>query len=226
MTTIPDPPLVSPGQLGTRIIQDESRASFDRKNKLLLMEGHRPGLLFIGDSLTGDWPTAEGFATRYGTVVNRGIGGDAAMHVHLRLAADVLQLKPERVHFMIGTNDMAFRFGYDTDEKILGDLEANYLKSFGPLRTSGARVYIGAVPPVRQLLLDDVMFRRKRVLIPACNEILRRLSAAHGFTFVDYQPTLEEERGVLRKDVTTDGCHLNSAGYWLMGNVLRGALDR
>lgn len=226
MTDIPKPALVSPGLLGTRIIQDESRPSFDRRNLLMLMEGQRPGLLFIGDSLTGDWPTAESFGTKYGIVINRGIGGDAAMHVHLRMQADVVQLKPERVHFMIGTNDIAFRFGYDTDEKILTDIQANYLKSFAMLRACGARIYIGAVPPVRPTLLSDIMAARKRVLIPAVNEFLRRQAEAHGFTFVDYQPELEESRGVLRPDVTTDGCHLNSAGYWIMGRVLRAALDR
>ncbi len=226
MPSLPDPPLISPGQLGTRVIQDESRASFDRRNKLLLMEGIRPDAVFIGDSLTNDWPVSECFGDLFRTVVNRGIGGDTASYVHLRLDADALQLKPQRVFFMIGTNDMAARFGYDTDAVILRDLEANYRKSFAMMKDRGARIFIGTVPPTSQSALRDVMFARKKVLIPAANRILSALARDYGFVLIDYFAAVADADGVLIQEYTTDGCHFTAQGYWRLNRAVRAAMER
>jgi lysophospholipase L1-like esterase len=223
-TAIPNPPLISPGTLGTRVIQDDWRVGFDRRNRLLLMEGRRPDAIFIGDSLTADWPTNESFGDLFPICLNRGIGGDAAMHVHLRLEADALQLHPRNLFFMIGTNDIAFRFGYDSDEKILADLEANYRKSFAMMRGREMTVRIGAIPPTRQFWLKDEMFPRKRVIIPSANRLLAKLAQEYGFGFLDYCTPMEEAPGVLRSELTNDGCHFTAQGYWVLNRVVRGAV--
>ncbi len=221
MTTIPQVPLHSPGQLGTRYIQDDHRANFDRRNHLLMMERLPVDAVFIGDSLTGDWPVEQSFSDLWPLVINRGIGGDTAAQVTLRLQADCLQLNSRRVFFMIGTNDMAARYGYDDDAVILERLELHYRRSFQLLRAGGPQVLVGTIPPTRQVWQVDRMFERKRVLIPAANAILRRLAAEFGFPLLDYCAALEESPGVLRPDITTDGCHLTAGGYWLLNRVVR-----
>jgi lysophospholipase L1-like esterase len=223
--TIPDPALVSPGTLGVRFIQDDWRAVFDRRNKLLLMEGRRPDAVFIGDSLTADWPVNESFGDLFPVCLNRGIGGDQAAHVHLRLEADALQLQPRNLFFMIGTNDIAARFGYDSDDKILADLERHYRTSFSLMR-GRTKAYIGAVPPTRAFWINDQMFPRKRVLVPAANAVLRRLAAEFGFGFIDYCAPLEESEGVLRAEYTNDGCHFVASGYYVLDRTVREAMHR
>jgi lysophospholipase L1-like esterase len=63
-------------------------------------------VVFLGDSITQGWgkqlsPSFEGVA-----VSNRGISGDTSRGVLVRLAEDVLSLKPRAVVLLIGTNDL------------------------------------------------------------------------------------------------------------------------
>jgi lysophospholipase L1-like esterase len=221
---IPDPPLVSPGTLGVWVAADRLRVDYDRRNQLLLMEGRRPDALFIGDSHTEGWAVSEQFSDLFPLCVNRGIGGDAAMHLGLRLEADAFQLKPRNLFFLIGANDMSFRFGYDADEKILADLERHHRAMFPAMRACGAKVYVGAIPPLRPTQIDQRHYQRLRVLIPAWNRRLRELVAEHGFSSIDYHTPLLESEGLLRADCTYDGGHLTARGYWLLGRAVRKVL--
>ena len=62
-------------------------------------------LVFLGDSITQGWGPAMGnaFPTK---VANRGISGDTTRGVLIRLQEDVLDLNPNGVVLLIGTNDL------------------------------------------------------------------------------------------------------------------------
>ncbi len=65
-------------------------------------------IVFVGDSLTGNWKPAEFTAAFPGMkVVNRGIGGDVTRGVLFRLDEDVVALKPAAMVLCIGTNDLS-----------------------------------------------------------------------------------------------------------------------
>jgi len=69
------------------------------------------GVVFVGDSLTGNWGLAkvhtEQAFPKLKLVVNRGIGGDVSRGVLFRLQEDVLDLHPEAMVLLIGTNDLS-----------------------------------------------------------------------------------------------------------------------
>ncbi len=219
-----DPELVSPGMLGTNNPQDGQRPGFDRANALLLMEGIRPDAVFIGDSLTAGWPVGETLADLFPVIVNRGVGGDAVRLIHMRMEADVFQLRPKNLFFMVGTNDVAHRFGYDTDENILADMTAGYGTCFDMIGRSGVRAYVGTVPPVRSMMIEDPLYERKSVLIPAVNERLRQMIDERGFVLLDYYAEMLDDDGMLARDLTTDGCHFTARGYYLMNMLVRRVL--
>jgi len=65
-------------------------------------------VVFVGDSLTGNWNAklmAELFPGL--KLANRGIGGDVSRGVLFRLKEDVLDLDPRAIVLCIGTNDLS-----------------------------------------------------------------------------------------------------------------------
>lgn len=62
-------------------------------------------VVFIGDSLTGNWGNmAKAFPKM--KVINHGIGGDVSRGVLFRFQEDVLDLHPKAVVILIGQNDL------------------------------------------------------------------------------------------------------------------------
>jgi lysophospholipase L1-like esterase len=71
-------------------------------------EKDRGAVVFVGDSLTGNWDRKL-MARLFGDlkIANRGIGGDVSRGVLFRFKEDVLDLKPRAVVLCIGTNDLS-----------------------------------------------------------------------------------------------------------------------
>jgi lysophospholipase L1-like esterase len=63
-------------------------------------------VVLLGDSITQGWEETLGAAFSGVKIANRGINGDTSRGVLLRLADDVLALKPKAVVLLIGTNDL------------------------------------------------------------------------------------------------------------------------
>jgi lysophospholipase L1-like esterase len=71
-------------------------------------EKDQGAIVFVGDSLTGNWNgdlMAKLFPGR--KVANRGIGGDVSRGVLFRFQEDVLDLHPKAIVLLIGTNDLS-----------------------------------------------------------------------------------------------------------------------
>jgi lysophospholipase L1-like esterase len=65
-------------------------------------------IVFVGDSLTGNWKLGDMKAAMPGlSLSNRGIGGDGTRGVLFRLKEDVLDLNPQALVLLIGTNDLS-----------------------------------------------------------------------------------------------------------------------
>lgn len=69
-------------------------------------EKDQGAVVFVGDSLTGNWKDlAKAFPNL--KVANRGIGGDVSRGVLFRFREDVLDLKPRAVVLLVGSNDLS-----------------------------------------------------------------------------------------------------------------------
>ena len=220
----PVPEIASPGHLSQHYAQDDHRDRFDRENALLKLYGLRPDMVFLGDSLTQDWPVASMFSDLFPVVVNRGVGGDTAKNLHLRVEADVLQLQPKNVHLMIGTNDIAIRFGYDSNETIV----ENYVRDFSGIlqqfQDAGIHCYLGTVTPQRQTLQHDREYERKAEIVPLFNNFLREKAAAMKMTLVDYNPHFYNPDLSFRDELFTDGVHHTALGQYVLTQVLRNSV--
>ncbi len=84
----------------------------DNRNYFWTQRDQKQGaVVFVGDSLLGNWSLAkvktEQAFPKLKNVANRAIGGDVSRGVLFRLQEDVLDLHPEAVVLMIGTNDLS-----------------------------------------------------------------------------------------------------------------------
>ena len=90
----------------------------DNRNYFWTQRDAKQGaVVFVGDSLIGNWDfakvkTAQSFPLLK-NVANRGIGGDVSRGVLFRFQEDVLDLHPEAVVMLIGTNDLSAKAPVD-----------------------------------------------------------------------------------------------------------------
>src|SRR6185295_5095652 len=95
--------------------ENEPNLAYQGHNKLLLAGPARARrVVMMGDSITYNWDRfCRPFFTAHG-LVDRGIGGETSAQMLLRFKPDVIELKPQAVHLMAGTNDLAaLRHPYD-----------------------------------------------------------------------------------------------------------------
>jgi lysophospholipase L1-like esterase len=90
----------------------------DNRNYFWTVRDKNQGaVVFVGDSLLGNWGLAkvktEKAFPKLKLVANRAIGGDVSRGVLFRLQEDVLDLHPEAVVILIGTNDLSAKAPID-----------------------------------------------------------------------------------------------------------------
>jgi len=73
------------------------------------VDADQGAVVFLGDSITQGWGDDMGKAFGAMKVANRGISGDTTRGLLIRLADDVLSLKPKAVVILAGTNDLEER---------------------------------------------------------------------------------------------------------------------
>lgn len=101
---------------------------------------------------------------------------------------------------MVGINDLA-----------AGTDRADVLSSYAALLQT--LDHAGAKPIIQSTLTCRIHQRCPLSDLLWLNQELEVLAAQHGYGFLDLQPAFASENGALRDDFTTDGIHLNTAGY-------------
>jgi len=171
-------------------------------------------IVFLGDSITDLYVLDDHYADLPQAVYNRGIGGDTTAGVLARLQVSVLDLQPDVVVLMIGTNDVN---GGVAEETILQNYESilDTIKSGIP----GVQIYcMSIIPQNKQLEIDvDTSMQKIRQLNPK----IKALAEEKGAVYLDLYPLLLDENGYLRTDYSDDGIHLNFTGLQVWTALLK-----
>lgn len=194
-------------------------ARYRTDNAALLADGRTPAVVFMGDSITELWakePAFMGDPVRAG----RGISGQTAPQMLVRFRADVIALKPQVVHIMAGTNDIAGNTGPETDAEIEG-----YIASMAELAAShGIRVILASIPPAAAFSWRPGLKPSPR--IKAINGWLENYARERHFGFVDYWPVLATADGAMKPAFSADGVHPNASGFAAMEPLAGAAINR
>ncbi len=166
-------------------------------------------IVMLGNSLVefgGDW------AQRLGDthVVNRGIIGDEIMGVYDRLE-ELIQAQPRKVFLIIGINDVSHQLSVDS----ILDLEEQLIQRMSN-ELPRTKIYLQSLLPINESFKRYRLLNGKTDMIPIINKGLRKLARKYHITYISLFPKFKEKGSyVLRADLTTDGLHLNEAGYTL-----------
>lgn len=176
-------------------------------------------VVFMGDSITDNWINLDAgmFA---GGLFDRGISGQTTPQMLVRSRPDMIALRPQAVHIMAGTNDIASNIGAATLERVRGNIAIMVELA----HAHGITGILGTIPPAGALTWAR---DEKRVApILAMNAWLRHYARANGFDFVDYQSTMATPENAMKPGLLSGGVHPTAAGYAVMRPLALEAIRR
>jgi lysophospholipase L1-like esterase len=185
----------------------------------------KPGeqrVVFLGDSITDRWDLPRSFPNS--PYVNRGIGSQVTAQMILRFHQDVVALRPAAVVILAGINDVQGFLQQETPEQI----EANWETMADLADRHGIKVVFGSILPVNNYTESarDVLKERDPATLRALNGWLRRFCRLRGYAYADYYSVLVDDKGLMQRNLTTDGVHPLRAGYARMAPIARAAIAR
>ncbi|MBE9066041.1 lysophospholipase [Leptolyngbya cf. ectocarpi LEGE 11479] len=167
-------------------------------NAIAAGQGSNRLTVVIGDSLSM-WLPPE-LLPRDRFWLNQGISGDTTGGILQRLSA-FANTNPDTIHLMAGVNDLK---NGASDQEILTNLH----QIMARLRQQhpAARIVVHSILPTRW---ENIPGQRVRSL----NAQIAQLTDYHQLDYLDLHPSFSNDTGNLRKELTTDGLHLNRLGY-------------
>ena len=193
--------------------QEKIQTKYRHLNQVSVVE---PDILFIGDSIVEYYPLQELFGTAK-TIVNRGIRGYQTGMLRDNLDAHLYGGAVDKIVLLIGTNDI----GKDVPvNEALNNLEA-IIQSIArdyPL----TKIKLLSILPVNEgEEYKQTVYIRTNEKIRNWNQAFQELASAYmQVEFVPVFDCLIDQAGQLKKDYTTDGLHLNVAGYQVLSKAL------
>src|SRR5260370_19155861 len=182
----------------------------------------------MGDSVADMWvlPRCGGFFPGK-PYIGRGISGQTTPQMVLRFRADVIALRPKVAVILAGTDEIAGNTGPSRMEETEGNLG-----SMAELaRGNGIRVVLSSVMPVSNYGHNhdgnplDMRIRRPPEKILELNAWIKKYAAEKGHVYLDYFPATVDDQGLLKKQLSDDGLHPNSAGYAVIATVAEKAIQ-
>ena len=193
----------------------------DENRSVRLPEKGKQRVVFMGDSITEEWSNlypdyfdTEGY-------INRGIGGQTTPQMLIRFKPDVIDLEPDIVVILAGTNDIAGNTG-PSNVKMITD---NIFSMAELARAHQIKVVLSSILPVFEYEWAKEI-KDAPATIDSVNDELKKYVNDHGLVYLDYFSSMVDERKGLNKDYTYDGVHPNQDGYILMSSLAQKVLSR
>lgn len=199
---------------------DEDWANLARYNtsnaELYVLSAGTNQVVFMGDSITDFWDLESYFPDK--SYVNRGIGGQTTPQMIVRFRPDVLELQPEVVVLLAGTNDIASVTGFEPNTIIEGNLATM-------IELCNAH---NIIPIVASLLpvCGDVVAERSPERILEVNSWLQSYAEENEYIYIDYHSAVVDSDGYLIQSYTDDCLHPNDAGYVVMKPLAEAAIEK
>lgn len=183
------------------------------------VEGERR-VVFLGDSITDFWQLNQYFPGK--PYVNRGISGQTTGQMLGRMKADVLDLQPEVMVLLAGTNDLARGVPQST-------IRANIEMIVDLARARRITPVLASILPVHDAHADkNPRFLRTTLRPPSdiveLNHFLSQLAATHGIPYLDYHAATVNNQGLLQTALADDGLHPNAEGYKVLAPLAEAAI--
>ena len=160
-------------------------------------------IVFLGNSITSggkDWSKR----LKHPNIRNRGIGGDVTDGVLARID-EITYFRPKAVFLLIGINDL---WNNNSPNNPSAEYIANNIIQIAQVinaETPKTKIYIQTVLPIEK--------EQYKSSILKVNEIIKANEKENPYQIVDLYSIFVNENGLIKKDLSTDGVHLNEKGY-------------
>ena len=182
------------------------------------LESGSPRVVLTGDSITALWEMGDP-SLFSGRTIDRGIGGQTSPQMLVRFYQDVVALKPEVVHIMAGTNDLAGNTGPNSPE----DFKNNIRAMVDLAQANGIKVIVASILPVDRFTWRPDLHPAEQVR--KLNAWLREFAAERGIVFADYYSAMATDSGGLKPELSNDGVHPTTRGYAVMRPIFEQAVN-
>jgi hypothetical protein len=176
------------------------------------------GIVFAGDSII------EGMdLNRFCMGIlsyNRGIGGDTVYGLLNRMEESFYELSPRKIFICIGTNDIARHVPPVKIAESIGRIVCE-IGRYLP----GTKTHVISLLPVNPNIANAIAAPRTNILIRETNGLIRDEVISRFGIYIDVYNRLSDEEGSLNISFTTDGLHLNEAGYTIFYACLSSFID-
>jgi len=178
-------------------------------------------VVFFG-SITDIWKLDQSFPGK--PYLNRGIGGQTTSQMLVRFRQDVINLRPQAVLVLAGTNDIAGNTGPISN----ADIEANFASLAELARAHNIRFIFASLLPVHNYTpkAQEFFAERPRERILALNAWIRQYSSANHLVYLDYFDAMVDSQGMLKRELADDGLHPNQAGFAIMAPLAQKAIEQ
>lgn len=176
-------------------------------------------IVFIGDSITDLYHLDDYYADLDKATYNRGIGGDTTDGVYRRLETSLYQIEPSKIVLMIGINDI--NTGKEKDEIV-----NNYQRIVDDIKVHlpSANLLTMSICPMNDDVPGYINLDKATATIKSINEEIKNTSESRGYQYFDLFSLLSDENSHLKKEYSSDGIHLNEAGFAVWTNLVKPAL--
>jgi len=188
-------------------------------------------IVFLGNSITeggGDWNKKFNVHN----IVNRGISGDITEGILVRLD-EIIFYKPIAVFLLIGINDI-----FDTDilnrEKITPLYVANNIIKIANQiidQSPSTEIFIQTILPVNhEIYIEENGFFPEHNVplseqITQINSMIMNQADVQQYKVIDLHSIFINQDGLMNREYTTDGVHLNNNGYRVWVEYIHGYIQ-
>lgn len=195
-------------------------AEYREANKEIISSSNYPAVVFMGNSIIKGWVKKDPEFFRINNYIGRGIGGQTTSQMLIRFTPDVVDLRPNVVVILAGTNDIAGNTGFASTKMI-----TNNIKAMAQLaKANGIAVIFCSILPV-----DSYPWRPEVnpiSKIAEINEWLKNYAKENGHAYLDFYSLVRNDKNGIQKQYSEDGVHPNSKGYAIMGPLTKNAIQQ
>lgn len=177
-------------------------------------------VVFYGDSITDAWSNGKHVFFPGKPYIGRGISGETTAQMLIRFRQDVIDLHPDAVVILAGTNDVAGNTGDVTDQQVVDNL----ISMAELARANHIRFVYSSILPAA-----DYRWRPGRNPVPhikAINDQMQQYCKDHHLTYLDYYSALSDADGGMKPGLSSDGVHPTDAGYAIMAPLAEAAIAK
>ncbi|MEX0779105.1 MAG: SGNH/GDSL hydrolase family protein [Balneolales bacterium] len=175
-------------------------------------------VVMMGNSITAGWSGnfPEFFEGK--PYINRGISGQTTPQMLVRFRQDVVNLNPDVVVILAGTNDIAGNTGPSSLDMI-----AHNIYSMAEIaKANGIKVILSSVLPVYDYPWKPGLEPADKII--SLNETIKSFSEENGIFYLDYFTAVVDEQNGMKDNLAYDGVHPTEEGYRVMSGLAEEAI--